>query len=108
MSISSDDRRSDLVRISPGTHIWAKQPQDTWQRTSVSTWRNPIGTSCALSELTGFASPQALCETLAYLLAEPVGVVDLVLWRFATLNRSYLSHFEVCSADRPAAVSKSM
>ncbi len=41
----------------------------------------------------GFDSPQHLCRTIAQALGERIAVVDLVIWRFATLRREYLAHF---------------
>jgi hypothetical protein len=42
----------------------------------------------------GFPGAQQLCEALAEVLAEPVQVVDIVLWRFATIEHSYVSWLE--------------
>jgi len=41
----------------------------------------------------GYSSPQHLCEDIATLVREHVSVVDLVLWRFATLHPHYLALF---------------
>jgi hypothetical protein len=38
----------------------------------------------------GFEGAQELCEVIAEMLAEPVQVVDIVMWRFATIERGYL------------------
>jgi len=42
----------------------------------------------------GFAGAQALCEAIADVLAEPVQVVDIVMWRFATIEHDYVSWLE--------------
>lgn len=42
---------------------------------------------------TGYACPQQMCEHLAEATGDSIPVVDLVLWRFATLNASYLELF---------------
>jgi len=44
-----------------------------------------------ISAALGFDSPQALCDAIARLLDEPVGVVDLVFWRYATTRKAYVS-----------------
>jgi hypothetical protein len=46
-----------------------------------------------MSDAAGFSSAHSLCQTIADLSGERVSVVDIVLWRFATLNRGYLSLF---------------
>jgi DnaJ-domain-containing protein 1 len=43
-----------------------------------------------IAQLFQFASVQDLCETIANQAGTRVAVVDLVFWRFATLNRRYL------------------
>lgn len=44
-----------------------------------------------IAHVCGHSDPQALCRHVFDLLGEPVPVVDLVLWRFATLSCDYLS-----------------
>lgn len=41
----------------------------------------------------GFASPRELCELISNRVGEPVQVVDVVLWRYATLFRDYVTVF---------------
>ena len=41
----------------------------------------------------GFETPQLLCETIAAIVGDRVSVVDLVLWRFASLYPDYLKFF---------------
>lgn len=43
----------------------------------------------------GAESPSALCEAIADAVGDRINVVDIVLWRFATLKRDYLSDFAV-------------
>jgi len=38
----------------------------------------------------GYNSPDKLCSEIAEMLGEKISVVDLVFWRFATLNTNYL------------------
>ena len=46
-----------------------------------------------ISAVAGFGSPHSLCRAIADLSGERISVIDIVLWRFATLNRQYLSLF---------------
>jgi hypothetical protein len=46
-----------------------------------------------IAKSAGFESPKALCDELAALSADPVSVVDVVLWRFATLHRTNAETF---------------
>jgi hypothetical protein len=41
----------------------------------------------------GYSSPRLMCEHISSSTGEPVSVVDLVLWRFATLKENYVEHF---------------
>lgn len=47
-----------------------------------------------LAEALRRPSVQALCEEVASFLAEPVAVVDIVLWRYATLRRDYVGQLQ--------------
>jgi hypothetical protein len=47
-----------------------------------------------ISSAAGFASPQSLCRAISDLSGERVSVIDIVLWRYATLNRQYLVLFQ--------------
>jgi hypothetical protein len=42
---------------------------------------------------TGFGSPENLCSAISRETGEKIAVVDLVIWRFATLRTDYLDHF---------------
>lgn len=42
-----------------------------------------------LAEAMGCGSPGELCSTVAKVVGDSVGVVDLVFWRYATLDRDY-------------------
>lgn len=46
-----------------------------------------------IAAATGFRSPQELCQLISDHLGEPVQVVDVVLWRYATLFSDYVSVF---------------
>ena len=42
-----------------------------------------------ISKSIGFSSPHTLCELISEHIAEKIQVVDLVLWRYATLDNKY-------------------
>ena len=46
-----------------------------------------------ITEATKFANPHDLCSLIAEMTGDKIAVVDLVLWRYATLNNQYLSIF---------------
>lgn len=46
-----------------------------------------------LATLSGYEQPADLCRAIAEYIGDPVSVVDIVLWRFATLHQDYLSVF---------------
>jgi len=48
---------------------------------------------CRLAEATGFQSPIELCSEIARMIGEKISVVDIVLWRFATIHKNYLDFF---------------
>ena len=57
-----------------------------------------------ISTCVGFESPKELCEAVGEMTGDPVAVVDLVLWRFATLTRDYETQIAVsfpnCRTER--------
>jgi len=46
-----------------------------------------------VASVTGFDSPETLCEKIAEVVGDRISVIDLVIWRFATLNRNYVGFF---------------
>ena len=42
----------------------------------------------------GYKSVDELCESISLLSGDPIAVVDLVIWRFATLRRDYQQWFQ--------------
>lgn len=46
-----------------------------------------------LTALSGYEQPADLCNVIADYIGDPVSVVDIVLWRYATLHRNYLTAF---------------
>jgi len=53
----------------------------------------------------GFSSPLELCQLISNHLGEPVQVVDVVLWRYATLFSDYVMVFSA-SRDRSCAMGR--
>lgn len=43
-----------------------------------------------ISDLLGYNSPRILCEAISKLTSEKISVVDLVIWRYATIQKGYL------------------
>jgi hypothetical protein len=48
---------------------------------------------CRFATLCGYGSPSDLCKALADYIGDPIAVVDIVLWRFATLQPDYMTSF---------------
>ena len=46
-----------------------------------------------ISEVLGFYSPLELCKSINETLGDKLSVIDIVLWRFATINPDYLKYF---------------
>jgi len=46
-----------------------------------------------IAEAAGYASAQSMCADISEITGEKIPVIDLVFWRFATLNKNYLSFF---------------
>ena len=53
-----------------------------------------------IAEALGASSPQAMCSVLGERTREPPQVVDIVLWRFATLESRYLDFFAATGPRR--------
>jgi len=47
-----------------------------------------------VAEATGYDSPASLCKFIARMVGDAIAVVDLVIWRFATLSADYLEFFQ--------------
>lgn len=41
----------------------------------------------------GYSSPQSMCQDIAQLIGDEISVVDVVMWRYATIERNYLHLF---------------
>ena len=48
---------------------------------------------CRIAKTVGYSSPQLMCSDISQLTGEKVPVIDLIFWRFATLQNNYLSFF---------------
>lgn len=48
-----------------------------------------------IATITGYNNPQNLCEDISTYVGDRISVVDLVMWRFATLNPNYIEYFDV-------------
>jgi len=48
---------------------------------------------CRIAKTVGYTSPQLMCSDISQLTGEKVSVIDLIFWRFATLQKNYLSFF---------------
>jgi endonuclease III len=46
-----------------------------------------------IAKAAGFSSPREMCELISHRVGEPVQVVDVVLWRYATLFSDYVAVF---------------
>lgn len=50
-----------------------------------------------VAQTAGYPSPADLCSSIAHVIGDKVQVIDLVIWRYATLNRNYRSLFAIGS-----------
>ncbi|MCB0713829.1 MAG: hypothetical protein KDD67_15990 [Ignavibacteriae bacterium] len=48
---------------------------------------------CRIANELGYDCVQTLCSDISDLTEEPIPVIDLILWRFATLHQNYLERF---------------
>ena len=46
-----------------------------------------------LSSIAGFSDVQEFCSTISEMTDDPINVVDIVLWRYATLEHNYKNKF---------------
>ena len=47
-----------------------------------------------IAQVFGYDCPNSLCSDIAIVTDEKISVIDLVLWRYAVLNRDYISFFQ--------------
>lgn len=48
-----------------------------------------------VAKVAGYDTPIEMCNQIARVIGDKISVVDLVIWRYATLHRNYLSLFSV-------------
>lgn len=46
-----------------------------------------------MAHKTGYECPRAMCSAVADIVGDPISVIDIVFWRYATLNREYEHRF---------------
>lgn len=46
-----------------------------------------------IANIVGYSSPQSMCRDIAQLIGDKISVVDVVMWRYATLDKDYLQLF---------------
>jgi hypothetical protein len=44
-----------------------------------------------ISSFLGYSSPEVLCKKISDVIGEKESIIDLILWRYATLNKKYLT-----------------
>ena len=49
---------------------------------------------CRVADIAGFQTVDDLCNEISFVTGDTVAIVDLVIWRFATLKNDYLSWFK--------------
>jgi hypothetical protein len=54
-----------------------------------------------MAEAAGFSSPEALCAAIAEVIGDRLSVIDVVLWRYATLEAQYSELIRSCRAGAP-------
>ena len=52
-----------------------------------------------MAHISGHSSPLQMCSVVSDAVGDSIAVVDLVFWRYATLNRSYTSEFEALISE---------
>ncbi len=46
-----------------------------------------------IASTVGYSNPHAMCQDIAQFIGDKISVVDLVMWRYATLDKNYLELF---------------
>ncbi len=50
---------------------------------------------CRVAKRSGYCSPEVMCKEIARIVGDKLPVVDLVIWRYAKLDREYLALFSL-------------
>jgi hypothetical protein len=53
-----------------------------------------------ISSILGFSTPNDLCKEISDIIDEKISLIDLVLWRYATLDKHYLKRINSFIGDR--------
>jgi len=56
-----------------------------------------------IAEAVGYSTPQSMCEDVADFVGDKIPVVDVVLWRYATICKDYLQLFSDDGMERAAS-----
>ena len=47
-----------------------------------------------IAKASNFHSPNSLCEAISNVTGDKVSVIDIILWRFATIEPAYVNYFK--------------
>lgn len=50
---------------------------------------------CRVAKMAGYCSPELMCKEIARIVGDKLAVIDLVIWRYANLDRRYLALFSI-------------
>jgi hypothetical protein len=56
-----------------------------------------------VSSFFGYKTPEMMCSAIASIVPDDISVIDVVIWRFATLDKNYLDFFGLVSSTRGEA-----
>ncbi len=56
-----------------------------------------------LAAALGYTRPMSMCAEIAAIVGDKLSVVDLIIWRYATLHRNYVDAFEHPTPNKPLA-----
>lgn len=57
-----------------------------------------------VSSLFGYESPETMCAAIATMVPDDVSVIDVVIWRFATIDNNYLDFFRLAYGQEALTV----
>ncbi len=50
---------------------------------------------CRVAEAAGYGSPEEMCKVISTATGDRLGIIDLVIWRYATVTRDYCQKFAI-------------
>jgi hypothetical protein len=59
-----------------------------------------------VASVMGYNSPELMCQEIAAVVLDDVAIVDLVIWRYATLDKHYIQLFSMAREDVSASIEK--